>query len=521
VITGRILGASGPLVGAEVRLSGDAIRPLPAVFSDEMGQYEFAKLPAGVYTLRARKSRYLPREFGQDGTADRSGQITLAADERRERIDISLPRTSAIAGQVSDEYGDPVEGVPIRLQRIRFVSGRRRLVEVPGASSSGTDDDGRYRIFGLQPGSYIVAAYAGQLVLGQPNVADLPGYATTYFPGTPNPSELRLVAVPASQDLDGVSFSLSRTPTATVSGVAVNSTGEPITGGLVLASSRRSSAVATTPVGARIQRDGSFAFPNVPPGQYVIQAYRGRSRSSVEGEFAAVGVSVNGTDVEGLFVQTSPGSTISGRLTFDGSQTPASRNLELSAVPADADLAPFDGNLARADIHNDWTFEMSGISGPRRLRLLRAPRGWGLKQILVNGVDATDTLLQFGSKSQSLTDVEVVLTDRMTEIAGTVADGRGRAVADARVVAFALDRDLWYERSRFVKIAASDASGAFTIRDLPSGAYFVSATDRRQTNGDEGQWQDPELLDSLTPGAARITLSEGQRISVNPTFRTP
>jgi protocatechuate 3,4-dioxygenase beta subunit len=515
-IRGRILGPTGPLVGAEVRLSGDAIRAVPPVYSDALGQYEFVNLPAGNYTLSARKSRYIPREFGQDGSADRGTRLTLAPDERRERADITLPRTSALAGQITDEYGDPVEGLMIRLQRIRFVSGRRRLVEVPGASNSRTDDLGRYRIFGLQPGSYVVAAYAGQLVLGQPDVADIPGYATTYFPGTSNPSELRLVAVPASQDVESVNFSLSRTSTASVSGLALNSTGEPITGGLILASSRRSSAVATTSVGARIQPDGSFTFPNVGPGQYVIQAYRGRTRSSIEGEFAAVSVTVNGSDVKGLLVQTSVGSTVSGRITFDGSRLPASRNFELSAVPSDPDLAPLDGNFARADIRADWTFEMSGISGPRRLRLVQAPRGWGLKRILVDGVDATDTPLSFGSKSQSLSDVEVVLTESVTEITGTVTDDRGRSVSDARVVAFAADQDLWYDRSRYVKMAPSDANGSFVIRDLPPGVYFVAAVDRRRASEDNGEWLNPDVLDSLTPGAGRITLSEGQKSSVSP-----
>jgi len=519
-IRGTVLGPSGPLIGAEVRLTGDAIRSVPPTYTDEFGQYEFANLPAGVYTLTARKARYLSREFGQDGTADRGRRLTLGADERRDRADIALPRTSAVAGQLTDEYGDPIEGVSMRLQRIRFVSGRRRLVEVPGASNSRTDDQGRYRIFGLSPGSYIVAAYAGQLVLGQPDAADIPGYATTYFPGTANPAELRLVPVPASQDLEGVNFALSRTPTAAVSGVARNSAGEPITGGLLLRASRRSTAVGTTPVGARIERDGSFEFPNVAPGQYVIQAYKGRLRSSAEGEFAALNVTVNGTNVKDLLVQTSAGSTIAGRITFDSAQAPASRNFELSAVPSDPDLAPLDGNLARADIRNDWTFEMSGISGPRRLRLLRAPRGWGLKQIVAAGVDITDMPLPFGSKSESLSDIEVVLTDHITEIAGTVTDDRGRSVPDARVVAFAADRDLWYDRSRFVKIGAADANGAFAVRDLPPGSYFVSAVDRRRASEENGEWLDPEVLDSLTAGAVRITLSEGQSISANPTLRS-
>jgi hypothetical protein len=322
--------------------------------------------------------------------------------------------------------------------------------------------------------------------------------------------------VPASQDIEGVNFSLSRTPTAAVSGVARSSTGEPITGGLILSSSRRSGAVATTPVGARIQPDGSFEFPNVAPGQYVIQAYKGRVNSAVEGEFAALNVAVNGSDIKDLLLQTSQGSTISGRVTFDGQPAATSRNFDLSAVPSDPDLAPLDGNVARANIHNDWTFEMSGISGPRRLRLLRAPRGWGLKQILVNGVDATDTPLSFGAKNQSLSDVEIVLTDRITEIGGTVTDDRGRAVSDASVVVFAADRDLWYDRSRFLKIAASGGDGAFAVRDLPPGIYFVSAVDRRLASEDNGAWLDPDLLDSLTPGASRVTLSEGQKISANP-----
>jgi protocatechuate 3,4-dioxygenase beta subunit len=516
-IRGRILGPTGPLVEAEVRVSGDAIRPLPPVFTDALGQYEFVNLPAGTYGLIARKNRYVARAFGQQATSDRGTPIVLGNDEALDRADITLPRTSVLSGQLTDEYGEPVEGVTIRLHQIRFVSGQRRLVDVSGPSGSRTDDRGRYRIFRLQPGSYVVAAYVGQLlVFGQQEVADIPGYATTYFPGTSNAPDLRLVPVPASQDLEGVDFSLARTSTAAISGVAQTSAGEPITGGLVLNSSRRSGAVATTPVGARIEPDGSFEFRNVPPGRYVIQASRGRLKSSLESEFAAVPVTVNGADIKGLVVQTSPGSTISGRFTFASANTPASRNLDLSAVPADADLAPPDGSVARADVHDDWTFEMGGISGPRRLRLLRAPRGWGLKQILVDGVDATDAPLPFGAANQSLRDVEVVLTDQLTEVTGTVTDDRNRPVPDARVVVFSTDPDLWYDRSRFMKITASGADGAFAVRDLPPGVYFVAAVDRLRASEENGEWLNPELLGTLAVAASRVTLAEGQKVSTSP-----
>jgi hypothetical protein len=505
-IGGRILGPGGPLAEAEVRLAGDAIRPIPAVYTGALGEYEFVNLPAGTYVVNVRKNRFIA------GTT----QVMLGVDERREQTDVTLARTSVIAGQVTDEYGDPVEGVTVRLHRIRFVSGRRRLVESPGAPSARTDDLGRYRLSNLQPGSYIVAAYVGQLVAGQPGASDIPGYATTYFPGTPNPPESRQIAVGPSQDLDGVNFSLSRIPTALVSGTAMTSTGEPITGGLTLNSSRRSSGVGTLSMGAYIEPDGTFEFRNVPPGQYVIQAYRGRVRSSVEGEFAAVPVTVNGTPIRGLTVQTSPGSMVSGRLSFDGAALPTSRNIVVTALPADADLAPLDANFARADIHDDGTFEMAGISGPRRLRLLQAPRGWGLARILVNGIDVTDAPLPFGAKNQSLADVEVVLTDRVTEVTGTVTDDRSRPVPDARVLVFATDRDLWYDRSRFVKITGSARDGRFTVRDLPPGSYYVAAVDRGRASEDNGEWMNPELLDTLIAGAPRMTLSEGQKASVSP-----
>jgi hypothetical protein len=314
--------------------------------------------------------------------------------------------------------------------------------------------------------------------------------------------------------VESVNFSLSRTATATISGVARTSTGEPITGGLVLASSRQSGSVATTPVGARIRPDGTFEFPNVPPGRYVIQAYRGRLKASLEGEFASVPVAVNGANVTGLVVQTSPGSRISGRFVFEGARVPMTRNIDLSPVPTDVDLAPLDGNLARADIRGDWSFEMAGISGFRRLQLLRAPRGWALKRIVANGLDVTDAPLPFGAENQSLSDVEVVLTEAVTEISGLASDDRGRAAVDARVVVFPGDRGLWYERSRYVKIATSDADGGFLIRDLPPGTYHVAAVDRQRASQENGEWLNPELLETLAPGAAIVTLAEGQKSSV-------
>ena len=141
-------------------------------------------------------------------------------------------------------------------------------------------------------------------------------------------------------------------------------------------------------------------------------------------------VAVDGADVTGLTLQTSAGSSIVGRIRFDAFQNgvaPMFSGVSLSPVPVDEDLSP--GNPADANIHADGTFEIRGVNGPRRLQLTRQPESWTLKEIRVNGIDATDRILSLGRAEQSLSDVEVVLTDRVNVLGGSVSDEQGSARA--------------------------------------------------------------------------------------------
>ena len=114
------------------------------------------------------------------------------------------------------------------------------------------------------------------------------------------------------------------------------------------------------------------------------------------------------------------------------------------------------GPPARALIGDGLAFELAGLQGPRRLRLLGVPSGFALKAILLHGSDVTDATLPFGRRDQSLEGVEVVLTTHVSEISGSVADAYGQPFNTAMVVAFALDPWLRDSRSRFVGTAAAD-----------------------------------------------------------------
>lgn len=514
-ITGRVVGTDGrPLAGADVMTvpltRGTFIRHAS---TDADGRYELTGLAAGRYRVQASKAGFLAIEYGQRRPFEPGAIITVQDGQNIDQIDLTLPRHAAIVGHVFDENGDPVEGASVRVSQIAFIDGSRRLVDVPGATARLTDDRGQFRVWGLPPGHFVVSAVVGQIDFPGPSMIDMPGYATTFYPGTPAPSGAALVEVGLATDVTGIDFSLVPAPTARVYGQAMSSSGDKITGGISMRSSHRSGGVATE-VGAIINmQDGTFIFPNVAPGEYVIQTSRSRVNSWTEGEFASRIVEVNGADVKDVILRTSPGSELTGHITLDdptAALTPGA--IELTPSAADLDLAPAEGGaIAHAEIHDDWTFTLAGLNGPRRLRLTSAPAGWMLKSVFVNGMDVTDNVLEFGTPRQSLHDVEVVLTRSGAEIAGTAMDASGAAAPDASVIVFPTDNSLWYADSRFLKLAVQK-DGAFDVTGLPAGDYYVAAVSR--LTGDE--WQDPVLLEQLSSQAVHVSANEGQKVTASP-----
>jgi hypothetical protein len=515
-VSGRVVGTDGlPLPYAQVVLTSRGMEPR-VVNADPAGVFEFLEMPAGTFQLGASKPGYFP-VHARDNSAP---AVDLADDEKRDGLQITLRRWGTLAGRIFDEYGDPMQGVGIQLLQVRYEAGRRRLVSAGNAATAWgfrsrvTDDAGAYRLFGLPPGQYIVSATTGDV-----SSTDVPGYARSYFPGTPAPADAQFVAVGPAQDVAGIDLTLSRTHTVRVAGQILNAAGRPTTGGAIsLMPSQRSAPATSVPVGARLLDDGRFEFANVAQGQYVIQVYRGRQNKWIEGEFGALAVGVGDADVTGLLIQMSSGSSIAGRFsfeTFDPSKQPSRSALELSPIPVDADFSPQD-NFATANIHPDWSFDMAGISGPRRLQLLRTPPDWALKEIRVNDIVVTDRILPFGQKEQSLTGVEVVLTDRVSALIGTIRDVNARPSPGASLVVFSTDRDEWYPTSRFVRKTAAAAGGAFALTGLPAGTYYAAAVARLPLDGEDA-WQDPEFLDALIPGASTvtITITEGQQLSLS------
>jgi hypothetical protein len=102
------------------------------------------------------------------------------------------------------------------------------------------------------------------------------------------------------------------------------------------------------------------------------------------------------------------------------------------------------------------------------------------------------------------------MTDRITQLSGTIADGRGQPVPGSNIVVFSTDRDRWYPASRYLRQSVSRPDGSFIVAGLPAGIYLACAVARIPGDGEDA-WQDPQFLESIAARASTVTLVEGQR----------
>jgi hypothetical protein len=104
-------------------------------------------------------------------------------------------------------------------------------------------------------------------------------------------------------------------------------------------------------------------------------------------------------------------------------------------------------------------------------------------------------------------NVVVSMSDRHTELSGTLRTSTGQPGVDVFVIAFSTDRTMWGQGARRVRAVRPGADGHFSMPDLPPGDYLLGVV----TDIDPEDWQNPALLDQLVPTSVNVTIGEGEK----------
>ena len=528
-LSGRVIAADTgtPIRRAQININSRDAQFNRSVTTDSEGRYELAALPAGRYRLFVNKAGYVALEYGQARPFEAGKPLDITAGQVLEKIDFSLPRGSAITGRITDEFGDPITDVQVQALRYQFLNGERQLVDA--GRTAQTDDLGAYRIFGLMPGDYIIRASARPNMPQGPRGAETEqtGYPGTYYPGVADVSQAQTVTAALGQELSSIGFSLVPARLSRVSGTVMGSDGRPLAGAMVMLRARGGAGMGPLRMniignaGGQVRPDGSFQLTNVPPGEYVLDVQqRPQNIRNVQDinlsqlEFASMPLSVSGGDIDNLTVMTTPGVTVSGRVAYQGQGAPKP-TLQVTAAPPSGGAAPI-GQLINARalgggrVNQDGTFELRGLAGPQMIRVQSLPVGWGLKSITLDGADITDAPYDF-KPGNNVTGLVITLTDQLSEITGSVRDGRGEPVADYVLVAFPENTKLWGAQSRFVQTTRPNQNGTFSIKGLPPGRYLAAVVPALEN----GLQNDPAVLEQLRPRARSFSLAEGQTLNLN------
>ena len=245
-------------------------------------------------------------------------------------------------------------------------------------------------------------------------------------------NEARPITVGVSQEVGEINVALQLVRTARIAGRVTNPDGTPTTAGNVNlmpdGATGRGGQIGAN-YGGRIQWDGAFTIASVPPGRYLLRA---RGEDTETPQFAALPVSVNGSDMDDVVVVLSAGATITGTVTFlpGAAQTPDITNIRIGAPVHRSGQLRSAAECARRRRTARLRCRACR-SGPHLIRPSGNMRGWSLKSVAVNGRDVTDTPIDLRA-GQTLSNVAIVFTDAVTEINGTITNAQGAPVPDTR-----------------------------------------------------------------------------------------
>jgi hypothetical protein len=452
--------------------------------TDEEGNFRFTDLPARPYIIFVVRSR----EYVEPPAVTGSG-------ERRyyrigENAYITLIRGGVITGRVTNAADEPMIGMQVTAIRVRDAEGSP-LQTAPGSPWRMTDDRGIYRIYGLQPGGYIVVANSNSNYSGG---SAYYGETPTYYPSSVRDTAAE-VTVGSGSEASGIDIRYRGEPGHAVSGRITGADLAGSTDPLVVYLTQAATAASIDVIYVNpIQSVAGFAFYGVPNGEYDLTA-----EHPEDGRSDGLGnqprrMTVRGADVNGIELKLAPRSSIAGKVVLDPlperceeMRQPALEEVILQARQGDTVRVSLPTNLSlpRDTTANEkGEFRLISLSPARyRLQVNLPGESWYLKSITApaptpargardtSGVDIARSgiLLKAGER---LDGVTVTIAEGAVRLRGRVAPDKEGAQLLTKMIVHLVPAETASADDvlRYAEVAA-ERDGTFEFKNVAPGKY--------------------------------------------------
>jgi 5-hydroxyisourate hydrolase-like protein (transthyretin family) len=474
-VSGRVTIKDKPAAGVVVGLrSSDNMSPLEPfskATTDQNGVYRIASVAAGSYQVMAAAPGYVLSDANNYRPAS---VVVLGEDENVDNVNFSLVRGGVITGKVVDADGRPVILTSVSVYRLDVMEKQSSPRALYPEATGQTDDRGIYRIFGLAPGKFKVAAGRGEDGTG--GFSPFQGsYKQVFHPDATDLAKATIIEVSEGSEANNVDIALGRAvQTFSVSGRVINTdSGLPVSSvrfGLQRLVGERSEYVPSV---IATNARGDFVAEGLIPGKYGVIQF---SNLTNELRTEATTFDVIDQDVTDVTIRLAKGASVSGFVVLETDDKAVRSKMSEMVLRAFVQTVPgAASSSASSPIAADGSFRLAGLqSGMVTVSLTAVnapfpPKGISISRIERDGVAIPRIEVKDG---ETVTGVKVFVSYGNASLRGVVTVENGSLPDGARIFVRLVKTG---ETASFLRPPAVDARGHFLMEGIPPGVYEVTA----------------------------------------------
>ncbi len=488
VISGRALA------GIQVFASTDA-SPVPVRrISNAAGMFCFEHLMPGDYGITAKGAVYLDARYGERRPDGAGLILRLSAGQSQKPLTVKMMPQSVITGKLLDVEGDPIERGQVQLLKRSWADSKVRPSQV---DQTRTDEEGRFRLSRIAPGTYFLSAEAwDEGVPMRTDFLDEKGHpfreqtVETYYTESLSFERATPIALRAGQEIDGLTLTLEKTGTRHLSGRIAPAL---LDGGalsvLILELAQTNVRIAED---QPVEKDGSFRADSLAPARYLLVLAPFGSSTEIRKE-----VDLTGGDADGVVLEPVELLTLNSHVRVEGANATSKRGIVSRLVLFGSGMNP--GATGELDRNGRCTFE--GIRPGVYSVAIDSQEPYYVKRMVIDGETQAGTTLDLRNRKAKA--FEVILSPRVAAIKGRVSI-QGQLNTGVTIL---LEPESDPSES---KSQVAGPNGEFEWKSLAPGKYRLYAFE----DFDREAWNDPELGRILAPKAVALQLGEGETLTV-------